>query len=218
MHGAADLANAARALTPQVASTLSFIASCMTALPVPVVYGLPTPRRDNEMFARPYMRTSFLPGRSVVEDWWEEDDGSLRVIDSGRAVRHPRGVPCRALRTRATCRRQATRMNGKWPQRQVMDTVVSPHAAFGRGRRRVLGIPDFTARNVLVDRAGNLTGMSGWDLDQTAPLCVGFWRYMAWITRDWDPQIYGWHASIDREDSTGKIVGHRHIYEVAMTR
>jgi hypothetical protein len=51
----------------------------------------------------------------------------------------------------------------------------------------VLAHPDFDSQKVLVSEDGTLTALTDWDNVHTVPRCIGYTRYPAWITRDWDP-------------------------------
>ena len=57
----------------------------------------------------------------------------------------------------------------------------------------VLSHSDFDSQNVLVEPMTlNITGFIDWDGVHVGPRLNGFARYPSWITRDWDPFIYGW--------------------------
>lgn len=64
----------------------------------------------------------------------------------------------------------------------------------------VLSVPDLDSQNVLVDEEGNVTGIIDWDHVQTLPRCVGYCRFPSWITRDWDPLMYGWPMMNEAEN------------------
>jgi len=55
----------------------------------------------------------------------------------------------------------------------------------------VVAHPNLDAQNILVDYDGNITGIIDWDGVQTMPRGYGFSCYPSWITRDWDPIMYG---------------------------
>ncbi|KAG6363430.1 hypothetical protein INS49_008529 [Diaporthe citri] len=59
----------------------------------------------------------------------------------------------------------------------------------------VLALPDFDPQNVMADGEGNITGLIDWNNVQTVPGFIGCLRYPGWITRDWDPLMYGWPES-----------------------
>jgi len=75
----------------------------------------------------------------------------------------------------------------------------------------VLSVPDFDSQNIMVDEAGNLTGIIDCDLVQTLPRCVGYCRYPGWITRDWDPLMYGCPES-QSENSPDELEAYRRLY------
>ncbi|KAF8968817.1 hypothetical protein BDZ97DRAFT_1798229 [Flammula alnicola] len=56
----------------------------------------------------------------------------------------------------------------------------------------VLSMPDFGYQNVFVDDNGNVTGLIDWDDIIVGPRQGGYARYPSWITRDWDPLMYGY--------------------------
>lgn len=57
-----------------------------------------------------------------------------------------------------------------------------------------LSHPDFGYQNILVDADGNVTGMIDWDDLTVGPRQSAFARYPSWITRDWDPIMYGYRS------------------------
>lgn len=59
---------------------------------------------------------------------------------------------------------------------------------------------DLNHQNILVDEDGNITGFIDWDEITTKPACLGCARYPSWITRDWDPAMYGWDCGSEWED------------------
>ncbi|KAH7930416.1 hypothetical protein BV22DRAFT_1191246 [Leucogyrophana mollusca] len=56
----------------------------------------------------------------------------------------------------------------------------------------VLSVPDFDYQNIFVDDDGNVTGIIDWDGVIVGPRQGGYARYPSWITRDWDPLMYGY--------------------------
>ncbi|KAJ7108358.1 hypothetical protein C8R43DRAFT_1140018 [Mycena crocata] len=65
--------------------------------------------------------------------------------------------------------------------------------------------PDFGYQNILVDAEGNVTGIIDWDDVSVGPRQSAFARYPSWITRDWDPMVYGYreaaHSESDEADA-----------------
>ncbi|KAJ7778650.1 kinase-like domain-containing protein [Mycena maculata] len=55
-----------------------------------------------------------------------------------------------------------------------------------------LSHPDFNYQNILVDADGDVTGLIDWDGATVGPRQSAFARYPSWITRDWDPLMYGY--------------------------
>jgi hypothetical protein len=96
-----------------------------------------------------------------------------------------------------------------------MDAVVRHLPFRDSAEGFVLSVPDLDSQNILVDDEGNLTGLIDWDLVQTLPRCVGYCRYPGWITRDWDPLMYGWPRS-DSENSPEELARYRMHYNQAM--
>ena len=76
----------------------------------------------------------------------------------------------------------------------------------------VLTAPDFDSQNVMVDDDGRLMGIVDWDLASTMLRCIGYCRYPAWITRDWDPVGYGWPGS-EEENSPEELKRYREYYD-----
>lgn len=76
----------------------------------------------------------------------------------------------------------------------------------------VLCPPDFDSQNILVDEEGRITGIIDWDLAHTMPRRLGYARYPGWITRDWDPLMYGWPQMADFEDSPDTLERYRAFY------
>ncbi|KAJ6491774.1 kinase-like domain-containing protein [Mycena vitilis] len=85
-----------------------------------------------------------------------------------------------------------------------------------------LSHPDFGYQNILVDAEGNVTGIIDWDDLSIAPRQSAFARYPSWITRDWDPLMYGFSESktreAQREDSPETLSRFRDEYLTAFTR
>lgn len=74
----------------------------------------------------------------------------------------------------------------------------------------VLALPDYDSQNVMADEKGNITGVIDWDNVQTVPDFIGCLRYPGWITRDWDPLMYGWPQY--RENSPAELQKYRAYY------
>lgn len=80
-----------------------------------------------------------------------------------------------------------------------------PHSS-----KYVLAPPDYDSQNVMADEQGNITGVIDWDNVQTVPDFIGCLRYPGWITRDWDPLMYGWPQY--RENSPAQLQKYRAYY------
>ncbi|PPR05610.1 hypothetical protein CVT26_009132 [Gymnopilus dilepis] len=61
----------------------------------------------------------------------------------------------------------------------------------------VLSMPDFNYQNIFVDEDGEVTALIDWDGIMVGPRQGGYARYPSWITRDWDPLMYGYPDSDD---------------------
>jgi len=76
-----------------------------------------------------------------------------------------------------------------------------------------LSHPDYNYQNIFVDDDAKVTGIIDWDGIQTAPRGLGCARYPSWITRDWDPGMYGYGVSGCRnEDSPEELSRYRQHY------
>jgi hypothetical protein len=84
----------------------------------------------------------------------------------------------------------------------------------------VLVHPDYNIQNFLVSDDGELQGIIDWDGASAAPRSVGPEGYPDWLTRDWDPMMYGYKASMDEgvkprgvwEDSPECLRKYRAVY------
>ncbi|PPQ79714.1 hypothetical protein CVT25_003285 [Psilocybe cyanescens] len=68
----------------------------------------------------------------------------------------------------------------------------------------VLSMPDFNYQNVFVDDEGNVTGIIDWDGMIIGPRQGGYARYPSWITRDWDPLVYGYPGNENESTAEGQ--------------
>ncbi|KAL4967824.1 phosphotransferase family protein [Aspergillus stella-maris] len=88
----------------------------------------------------------------------------------------------------------------------------------------VLAHPDFDVQNFLVSEDGELLSIIDWDGVSTVPRSIGNRRYPGWLTRDWDPAMYGYEPSMDDgvepegvwEDSPETLAQYRGIYIALM--
>ena len=69
----------------------------------------------------------------------------------------------------------------------------------------VLAHPDYDIQNFIVSTEGELRGVIDWDGVTAIPTCLGNERYPSWLTRDWDPMMYGYStpASSEAQHSPG---------------
>lgn len=119
------------------------------------------------------------------------------------------------------------------------DSQEAPDDSYGVGMHRLLAMmienlplsspiegkesfglthPDFSGQNFLVSEDGTLTAIIDWDNVQTAPDCIGCCSYPAWLTRDWDPLMYGYGTPDTKwENSPEELEGYRNYYATKMS-
>lgn len=89
----------------------------------------------------------------------------------------------------------------------------------------VLSHPDYDIQNFIVSEEGRLQGIIDWDGVAATPRTIGNERYPGWLTRDWDPIMYGYTESMDDgvepdgvwEDSPESLAYYRNVYSSAMS-
>jgi hypothetical protein len=90
----------------------------------------------------------------------------------------------------------------------------------------VLAHPNFDIQNFIVSEEGELMGIIDWDGVAAMPRTIGNERYPGWLTRDWDPAMYGYKESMDQgvepegvwEDSPECLAHYRGVYDRIMAR
>lgn len=90
----------------------------------------------------------------------------------------------------------------------------------------VLTHQDFDIQNFIVSEDGELRGIIDWDGVAAVPRTLGNERYPEWLTRDWDPGMYGYVESMEDgvepegvwEDSPDCLATCRNIYDTIMAR
>lgn len=90
----------------------------------------------------------------------------------------------------------------------------------------VLTHPDFDIQNCIVSEEGELRGLIDWDGVAAMPRTLGNERYPGWLTRDWDPAMYGYKESMEHgvepegvwEDSPDCLAYYRSVYDGIMAR
>ena len=90
----------------------------------------------------------------------------------------------------------------------------------------VLAHPDFDIQNFIVSEEGELRGLIDWDGVAAVPRTLGNERYPGWLTRDWDPAMYGYKESMAHgvepegvwEDSPECLAYYRGIYNGIMAK
>ncbi|KAJ2994636.1 hypothetical protein NUW58_g1500 [Xylaria curta] len=144
-------------------------------------------------------------------DWDEKEDGSLQVTTSG-----PYDSTSVFLRQNSI---DGSSVNGNtWSKAaaKVLEVLLGCLPTPDSPSSFVLCPPDFDSQNVLVDDEGTVTGLIDWDLAQTMPRFVGYARYPGWITRDWDPLMYGWPKMTESEDSPETLEHYRAHYNTEL--
>ncbi|KAJ2902126.1 hypothetical protein MKZ38_001035 [Zalerion maritima] len=90
----------------------------------------------------------------------------------------------------------------------------------------VLAHPDFDIQNFIVSPEGELLSIIDWDGISFVPRTLGNQRYPSWLTRDWDPGMYGYQECTDQdaepecvwEDSPESLAYYRRVYHDIMAR
>lgn len=90
----------------------------------------------------------------------------------------------------------------------------------------VLTHPDFHIQNCIVSEEGELRGLIDWDGVAAVPRTLGNERYPGWLTRDWDPTMYGYKESMEEgvepegvwEDSPDCLAHYRGVYDDTMAK
>ncbi|KAI1124236.1 hypothetical protein F5Y10DRAFT_249913 [Nemania abortiva] len=106
--------------------------------------------------------------------------------------------------------------------RQLISWIPEP----GGTDRFVLAHPDFDIQNFIVSEDGELQGIIDWDGVAAVPHTIGNARYPGWLTRDWDPTIYGYQESMEQgiepdgvwEDSPQCLADYRQVYRGAIAK
>lgn len=103
--------------------------------------------------------------------------------------------------------------------RMLLNWIPEPKLK-GECKPFVLAHPDLDIQNVLVSEDGTLKGIIDWDGVCSVPRSIGNERFPSWLTRDWDPAMYGWNEDMERgvepvgvwEDSPETLRKYRFIY------
>ncbi|KAI0399442.1 hypothetical protein F4802DRAFT_589477 [Xylaria palmicola] len=106
--------------------------------------------------------------------------------------------------------------------RQLISWIPEPSGT----DRFVLAHPDFDIQNFIVSEDGELRGIIDWDGVTAVPRTVGNARYPGWLTRDWDPTMYGHLESMEEgiepvgvwEDSPASLTEYRRVYKDAIAK
>ncbi|KAK4992152.1 hypothetical protein LTR50_001330 [Elasticomyces elasticus] len=131
----------------------------------------------------------------------------------------------------------------------VLDRRPEPPTVDGKGARKLLRLfldwipeptdgreafvlahPDFDIQNFIVSEEGELRGIIDWDGVAAVPRSLGNESYPGWLTRDWDPAMYGWTHEMEEgvepegvwEDSPETLAFFRTMYadfmEISLAR
>lgn len=90
----------------------------------------------------------------------------------------------------------------------------------------VLAHPDFDIQTFIVSEEGEIQGIIDWDGVAAVPRTLGNEGYPGWLTRDWDPAMYGYNESMEHgaepegvwEDSPESLAYYRGIYDGIMAK
>ncbi len=85
--------------------------------------------------------------------------------------------------------------------RQLINWIPDPSGV----NSFVLTHRDFDIQNLIVSEDGELRGIIDWDGVAAVPRTLGNERYPEWLTRDWDPGMYGGRSGTG--GSMGKFTG-----------
>lgn len=104
--------------------------------------------------------------------------------------------------------------------RQLINWIPEP----GDTDPFVLAHPDFDIQNFIMSEDGSLRGLIDWDGVAALPRTLGNERYPGWLTRDWDPAIYGYKSSMEDgvepegvwDDSPECLAHYRVVYDSIM--
>ncbi|KAH6954057.1 kinase-like domain-containing protein, partial [Ilyonectria sp. MPI-CAGE-AT-0026] len=229
---------AARAMESQVA-TMRLIRN-KTTIPVPEIYALDT--TDNNEISAPYICMSFIPGKTLSEVWFDHSGtvpreelrhriltslsrtmaqfsclafdqmGSIMTDGSGAIVAASGPFDSTSGFLDKNSIPSSNEHVWDTAEAKVLEAIKDSLPALDSPPGCVLCLPDFDSQSVLVDDEGSVTALIDWDLAQTMPRFVGYIRYTGWITRDWDPLMYGWPKMAESEDSPETLERYRAYY------
>ncbi|KAJ4018058.1 hypothetical protein NW752_001969 [Fusarium irregulare] len=221
---------AADALKSQVA-TMRLIRK-KTKLPVPEVFSFD--ETDKNEINAPFICQEFIPAKTMAQFSSLSFDriGSIMEAEDGSNFLGPifewnhedesqyGSVRIQAARTYVStieylaCHFEAEAEKSSWDRasNKMLEALVQSSPNLNSHSRFVLCPPDFDSQNVLVDpESGNIVGLIDWDLCHTMPPHMGYARYPGFITRDWDPLMYGYPV-IKTEDSPETLQRFRQHY------
>lgn len=136
-------------------------------------------------------------------DFEEADDESLRITSSGP---HPDTISFLKQYWAPTNEGSSFGIGAAKVLEEILPLMPVHDSTYA------LALPDFDSQNIMADEQGNITGIIDWDNAQTVPDFMGCLRYPSWITRDWDPLMYGWPHFVDTENSPDELHKYRGYY------
>ncbi|BCS24060.1 uncharacterized protein APUU_40504A [Aspergillus puulaauensis] len=159
--------------------------------------------------------------RAMLERWFIHQDPDNDPIH----------IECAASSNQKTC---YTPMLDKYPEqdllskglaillRQLIDWIPEPENM----DPFAIAHPDFDIQKFIVSEEGELKGIIDWDGVTAVPRTIGNERYPGWLTRDWDPGMYGYTEEMKQngesesvwEASPKSLAYYRGIYDAAMMK
>ncbi|KAF4451762.1 hypothetical protein F53441_5296 [Fusarium austroafricanum] len=206
------------------AATMRLIRS-KTTIPVPEIYALDT--TDNNEIGAPYLCMSFIHGKTVSEVWLghlgalPQEELRLRILKS--LSRTMAQFSCLTFDKMGSIMEDGSGSTiigplYDWHENEDGSLQVAASGPFDSTSAflKKHSIISSNENNILVNDEGTITGLIDWDLAQTVPRFIGYARYPGWITRDWDPLMYGWPKMAESEDSPVSLKRYRAYYNMEL--
>ncbi|KAL2134136.1 hypothetical protein VTI74DRAFT_898 [Chaetomium olivicolor] len=216
-----------------------------TSIPVPDVFGF-CRTHDNPLCC-PHIWLSFIPGISLYDFWFAKTPGMLEEDRHRCRTRVLKGVASAMVQLSQFSFGKGGRLmfdsDGRphVDRRRELDIVecdkrLEQHnpdympAYFSSGLYKAAKgfyTNDFyssslTAWTTFSQMIGDLVGIIDWDGVGAWPKSLGNLRYPGWLTRDWDPGMYGYgsdgvlHDPEMREDLPQTLARYRKVYHDAI--
>ncbi|TFK91546.1 hypothetical protein K466DRAFT_631364 [Polyporus arcularius HHB13444] len=96
-----------------------------------------------------------------------------------------------------------------------MYLAILPDARYD-GAPFTLSHPDFDSQNIILNDFGNIAAFIDWDGIATAPRQLGALGYPAWLTVDWDPDMYDDYRKNPHHDTEADLHAYRKMYSDAI--